>query len=82
MNIKKKRDYRLKNIKMINLPFFLFLCGFFSSIYYQQDFRKQIQYNDLDYLFFLYLFTTYFSSYIIYITIQNIYFLSSKIIKN
>jgi hypothetical protein len=66
---------------MINITFFLFICGFFSALYYQYDFRRYIQNNDVDYIFVIYLFSTYFFSYLFYITIQNIYFLSSKIIK-
>ncbi len=68
---------------MINLSFYLFISGYISCLYYQNNLKSEFEKNNnMDYLFIVYFFITYLFSYILYLSIQNTIYCTKKILNN
>ncbi len=67
---------------MINLSLYLFISGYISSYYYQNELRTYINNNEVDYIFIIYFFSTYIFSYIFYLMIKNMIYFTTKIVGN
>ncbi len=67
---------------MINLSLYLFISGYVSFYYYQNELRTYINNNEVDYIFIIYFFSTYIFSYIFYLMIKNMIYFTTKIVGN